>query len=77
MSKYYFQFKWFSDLQVGDVFKFCTIIDNDIPSIFYTAYAKDDINTKFSATYGRNLHRKNFANDTPREIMIFPNRKAK
>jgi hypothetical protein len=75
MSKDFFQFKWFDELQVGDVFKFCPIIDSDIPSIFFTAFAKDEVNTKINATYGKELHRMDFANNTSREIMIFPNRK--
>ena len=32
-------------------------------------------NTKFNATYGKELHTMEFANNTPREIMVFPNRK--
>ena len=70
-----FKFKWFDELQVGDVFKFCPILDDDIPSKFFTVFAKDDVNTKFNATYGKDLHTMEFANGINREIMIFPNRK--
>ena len=77
MSKDFFQFKWFDELQVGDVFKLCPIIDSDIPSKFFTAFKKDEVNTKFNATYGKELHTMEFANNTPIEIMIFPNRKIK
>lgn len=75
MSKDFFNFGFFDELQVGDVFKFSPIIDNDIPSKFYTVYHKDENTTKFNATYCKELNRMEFANDTPREIMIFPNRK--
>lgn len=75
MSKNYFNFSFFDELQVGDVFKFCPIIDNDIPNKFYTVYQKDETITKFNATYGRELNKMEFANNTSREVMIFPNRK--
>ncbi len=75
--KDYFQFKWFDELQVGDVFKFSPIIDNDIPTKFYTVYQKDENKTRFNATYGKELNRMEFANDLDREIMIFPYRKNK
>jgi hypothetical protein len=75
MSKDFFQFRWFDDLKTGDVFKFCPIIDSDIPSKFFTVFAKDELNTKFNSTYGKELNTTEFANDTPREVMIFPNRK--
>lgn len=75
MSKDFFQFKWFDELQVGDVFKFCPIIDSDIPKKFFTAFAKDGVNTKFNATYGKELHTMEVLNNTPKEIMLFPNRK--
>lgn len=79
MSKDFFQFRWFEELSIGDVFKFCpTIIDSDIPSkLFFTVYSKDEVNTKFNATYGRELHKMELANNTPREIMVFPNRKRR
>ena len=73
--KDYFQFKWFDELQVGDVFKFSLIIDNDIPTKFYTVYQKDENKTRFNATYGKELNRMEFANDLHREVMIFPYRK--
>ena len=44
MGKDFFNFKWFDELQVGDVFKFCPITDSDIPSKFFTAFAKDEVN---------------------------------
>lgn len=77
MNKDYFQFKWFDELQIGDVFKFSPIIDSDIPSKFYTVYQKDKGTTKFNSTYHKDLNRMEFANDTPREVMIFPNRKKR
>ena len=60
MNKDFFQFRWFEELQVGDVFKFCPVIDSDIPSKFFTAFAKDGVNTKFNATYGKELHTMEF-----------------
>jgi hypothetical protein len=75
MKKDYFKFASFEDLQVGDVFKFSPIIDNDIPSKYYTAFVKDELNTTFNSTYGKELNTSKFPNNTPREIMIFPNRK--
>ena len=75
MSKDFFQFKSFDELQVGDVFKFCPLIDSDVPSKFFTAFAKNEISTKFNSTYGKELHTMEFSNNTPREVMIFPNRK--
>jgi len=74
-KKNYFNFRFFDELQVGDVFKFSPILDDDIPSKFYTVYQKNEIITRFNSTYGKNLSRMEFPNDTPREIMIFPNRK--
>ena len=73
--KDFFQFKWFDELQVGDVFKFCPIIEPDLPSKFYTAFKKDEVKTTINSTYGKELHTIELANDTPRVIMIFPNRK--
>lgn len=75
MSKDFFQFKYFDELQVGDVFKFCTVIDSDVPSRFFTVFAKDGTSTKINSTYGKELHKMEFPNDAPREIMVFPNRK--
>jgi hypothetical protein len=75
MNKDFFQFKWFNELQVGDVFKFCPVIDSEIPNKFFTAFFKDDKNTKFNATYGKELNTTEFSNETKKEIMIFPNRK--
>lgn len=70
-----FQFKWFDELQVGDVFKFCPIIDSDIPTRkFYTVYYKDELITKINSTYGKELHTIELANNTHREIMVYPNR---
>ena len=74
-EKNFFKFSFFDDLKLNDVFKFSPNIDKDIPSKFYTVYYKDETTTKFNATYGKELNRMEFANDTPREIMIFPNRK--
>lgn len=75
MSKDYFNFRFFDELQVGDVFKFSPLIDNDIASKFYTVYHKDENTTKFNDTYGKELNRMELVNNSRREIMIFPNRK--
>ena len=75
MSKDYFIFGLFSDLQVGDVFKFSPIIDSDIPNRFFTAYQKDADITKINTTYGKELNRMEFPNDTQKEVMIYPNRR--
>jgi hypothetical protein len=75
MSNSYFQFKWFDELQKGDVFKFSPILDNDIPSKYYTVSEKDNITTKIGATYGHALDRREYRNDLHREVMIFPNKK--
>jgi hypothetical protein len=75
MDKNFFTFKWFDDLKVGDTFKFCPTIDSDIPSKFFTVYYKDEFITKFNSTYGKELNKMEFLNDTHKEIMLFPNRK--
>lgn len=71
----FFIFKFFNELQIGDVFKFSPIIDNDIPNKFYTVYQKNETTTKFNATYGKELNQKELLNDTKREVMIYTNRK--
>lgn len=75
--KNYFEFKSFDELQTGDVFKFSPILDNDIPSKFYTVYHKNETHTKINSTYGKLLNRFEYENNINREVMIFPNRKTK
>jgi hypothetical protein len=73
-TKNYFKFSFFEELKEGDVFKFSPVMDNDIPSKFYTVYKKTDTITKINATYGKVLNRMEFNNNLPREVMIFVNR---
>lgn len=74
MNKNSFEFKWFNDLKTGNKFKFSPIIDSDVPSKFFTVIKKNDTHTKFAETYGKMGNVREFANDTPREVMIFTNR---
>ena len=73
-NKNFFKFSYFDELKTGDVFKFSPIIDNDIPSKFYTVYAKDESTTKINSTYGKTILRLEYMNDLNKEVMIFPNR---
>lgn len=72
-----FSFDFFENLSIGDVFKFCPIIDNDYPSKFYTVFYKDELITKVNSTYGKRILRFEFSNEMEREVMIFPLRKRK
>lgn len=74
-DKNHFQFNYFDELSKGDVFKFSPVLDSDIPSKFFTVIEKNEVNTKFAETYGKEYNVRQFANETPKEIMIFPNRK--
>ncbi len=76
MGKNFFNFKFFDELQVGDVFKFSPVIDSDIPRRFYTVYEKNEYTTKFNTTYGKCLYQNEFDNNIHKEVMIFPNRKS-
>ena len=76
-KKNMFKFAYFEDLKQGDVFKFSPIIDSEIPSIFFTAYYKDENTTKFDSTYGKIIYRNEFKNDIDKEIMIFINRRKR
>lgn len=73
--KNFYIFKYFEDLNVGDVFKFSFVIDDNMHNKFYTVYEKNEINTKFNSTYGKELNRMELSNNYIREIMIFPYRK--
>ena len=73
-NKNYFVFGYFDQLQVGDVFKFSQILDDDMPNSFFTVYYKDDEFTKINSTYGK-LDRKVIPSNSIREVMIFESRK--
>jgi len=76
-TKDFFKFRFFDELNVGDVFKFSPIIDNDdLPSVFYTVFYKDNLTTKINSTYGKKLMRFDFQNQElkNREVMVFPER---
>jgi hypothetical protein len=74
-NRNYFQFKLFEELRVGEVFKFSPIIDLDLPDVFYTVFAKNELNTLFNSTYGKQLNTMIFSNNSPREVMVYPYRK--
>lgn len=73
----FFKFRFFNELNVGDVFKFSPIIDNDdLPSRFYTVYYKDELITKINSSYGKKIISRAFQNQESenREVMVFPER---
>jgi|VirMetMinimDraft_7_1064189.scaffolds.fasta_scaffold505067_2 hypothetical protein len=74
-QKNYFTFKFFNELEKGDVFKFEKILDNDIHSIFFTVYFKDDITTKINSTYGKKILRFEYPNNKQSNVIVFPYRK--
>ena len=75
MKNDFFQFRWFNELQIGDVFKFCRVIDSEFPNIFFTVINKNEYKTKINSTYGKELHVMELPNKTHNEVMIFPNKK--
>lgn len=72
-----FVFSSFDKLQVGDVFKFSPIIDEDIPSRFYTVYKKNEVLTFFNSTYGKKIYSNELKNSLNSEVMIFEERSRK
>ena len=75
MPSNYFEFGFLEDLQIGDVFKFSPTIDSEIPSKFYSVYAKESGTIKINSTYGKSIDRKEFPITHYKEVMIFPERK--
>lgn len=74
-NKKYFKFCLFSELNVGDVFKFSKEIDCSIKDVFYSVYLKSNNITKINSTYGKTIIRHAISSDSEREVMIYPNRK--
>lgn len=75
MDKNHFTFTYFSELKVGDTFKFSKVIEDDIPFLFYTVYYKDKKITKINSTYGKTLLKFEFSDLFQREVMLYHNRK--
>ena len=74
-NKLFYEFAYFDELQIGDVFKFSPILDSEIPSTFFTVYAKDEKSTKASSTYGKKINWIELSNNIGREVLIYPGKK--
>lgn len=74
-NKNYFIFRYFDDLKVGDVFKFSPLLDDDIPSCFFTVYNIAGETVSINSTYGKKIVRFDYPTNLNREVMIFPDRK--
>lgn len=75
MIKNCFIFRFFNELQIGDVFKFSSVYDSDIPNKFYTVISKDELNTKIQNTYGNVIQTIKINRNSIKETMVYPYRK--
>jgi hypothetical protein len=74
-DKNFFKFRFFDELEIGDVFKFCPAIDSKINiSTFFTVLNKTETTTTIQTTFGKVTARQ-INNNTITEIMVFPDRK--